>query len=129
MKDEYKLNKKEKENLNNRGYSFIEENPSSIIIDSLIVISHGNKELHDSGYPFIKIFGVVEKNKMIFLGWHDHWISYVPTNTDSLGKNIFHVMPWISGKKKWKVTENFMSFSTFQIGDYDSDSKDFVILS
>jgi len=89
----------------------------------LIVISHGRRELHDSGYPFIKIIGKGDDGNFYNLGWHDHFISYVPTNTDSLGKNVFRVAPWDNGP--WVVSDNFWSSSTFQIGtppyysDYD----------
>lgn len=121
------LNKQEERDLKKRGYKLSKKKPNGLVVRSLIVMSHGNRELHDSGYPFIKIFGVIEGNKLVFLGWHDHWISYVPTNTDSFGKNIFHIMPWLT-KKQWKVKHNFMSLSTFQIGDYMDEGGDYVML-
>jgi len=125
MKQE--LNKQELKDLAKHGYKLSNKNPSGSVVSGLIVVSNGNKELHDSGYPFIKIFGIVGK-ELVSLGWHDHWISYVPTNTDSFGKNIFHIFPWMNLNKIWKIRDNFMSFSTFQIGDYNSEGKDFVIL-
>ena len=89
----------------------------------IIVVSHGRKELHDSGYPYIKIIGVT-KDAFLNLGYHDHFVSYVPTNTDSLGKNVFRVMPW-DGKIPWVISDTFWSSSSFVIGtrerysDYD----------
>lgn len=124
---EENLNKQELRDLEKYGYKLSSKDPDGLIVSGLVVISNGNKDLHDSGYPFIKIFGVVGE-ELVSLGWHDHWISYVPTNTDSFGKNIFHVFPWM-GDRKWKVTENFMSTSTFQIGEYNDSNNEFVILS
>jgi hypothetical protein len=120
------LNKQEIEDLKEHGYELSDKSPNGLIVSGLIVISHGNKELHDSGYPYIKIFGIIGK-ELVSLGWHDHWISYVPTNTDSFGKNIFHIMPWCE-KRKWKVNKNFISLSTFQIGEYTNEELDFVNL-
>ena len=122
-----KLTKQEIRDLTKHGYELSDKSPKGLVVKGLIVISHGNKDLHDSGYPFIKIFGIMDDNKLVSLGWHDHWISYVPTNTDSLGKNIFHIMPWYQ-KLKWKVRDDFIPFSTFQIGDYEMHNIDFVYL-
>lgn len=122
------LNKKEEKDLKSHGYSLkLKTDPSGLIVKGIIVISNGNKELHDSGYPYIKILGILENKKLVFLGWHDHYLSHISTNTDSLGKNIFHVFPWAS-IKKWKVRENFSSYSTFEIGDYNHENKEFIIL-
>lgn len=121
------LTKQEIKDLEKHGYKLSSKDPSGLVVSGLIVVSNGNKELHDSGYPFIKIFGIVGK-ELVSLGWHDHWVSYVPTNTDSYGKNIFHIFPWLDRNKRWKVTDSFMSFSTFQIGNYNEDGE-FVILS
>jgi hypothetical protein len=101
--------------------------PNGQIINSLIVISNGTKQLHDSGFPFIKIYGVI-KDGLVDLGWHDHYVSYVSTNVDSYGKNIFHIMPWLDSRKKWKVRDNFVSIGTFQIGEYGKDNNDYVIV-
>ena len=128
MKEE--LSKTEIRDLEKYGYKIVEKDPSNLLIRWIIVICHGIKELHDSGYPFIKIFGVIDNNELVSLGWHDHYVSSVSTNTDSLGKNIFRIMPW--GKKiKWKVCDNFTSYSTFQIGDLiprENVNKEFIIL-
>jgi hypothetical protein len=95
--------------------------PSGQILNGLIIISNGNKELHDSGYPFIKIYGII-KEGLVDLGGHDHYVCYEPVNIDSFGKNIFHLMLWCNKSKKLKVSDNFMSCSTFEIGDmYDKD--------
>lgn len=101
--------------------------PEGQIVSGLIVLSNGNKEIHDSGYPFIRIFGVI-KDGLVDLGWHDHWIANVPTNTDSYGKNIFHIFSWENRDKKWKVDDNFFSCSTFQIGQYQEEGE-FITLN
>ena len=91
-------------------------------VQYLIVVSHGRKDMHDSGHPFIKIIGRT-KEGFLNLGWHDHFLSYVSTNVDSLGKNVFRIMPWDARDKPWTVSDGFLSSSTFQIGcpDYYSD--------
>jgi hypothetical protein len=86
-------------------------------IDSLIIMSNGNKTLHDSGYPLIRIIGIGENKNYYNLGWHDHYLSYIPINVDSFGKNIFHIMPWADREKGWFVSESFISCSTFEIGE------------
>ena len=85
-------------------------------ITGLLVISRGRKELHDSGFPYIEIIGIGD-DAYYELGFHDHFVSYLRTNTDSYGKNVFHVMPWIKG---WKVNATFTPCSTFTIGYVDS---------
>jgi hypothetical protein len=92
------------------------DQPNGKEMNHIIVISHGNREKHDSGYPFIKIIGVGVDGKFYDLGWHDHYVAYLSTNTDSIGKNIFRVMPWAT-KEKWVISEHFISVSSFQIGD------------
>lgn len=120
------LTKTELRDLEKHGYTITDKKPNGIIVDYIIVVSHGNKELHESGYPFIKIFGAVDK-ELVSLGWHDHYTGYVPTNTDSLGKNIFRVMPWVD-KRPWKVSEHFLSISSFTIGEYGDNDYEFIIL-
>ena len=102
-------------------------------LSCIIMVSHGLKELHDSGYPWIKAIGVYytprgTKDVFYDLGWHDHWVSYYPCNTDSLGKNVFRVMPW-STKKKWRVSDRFLSCSSLMIGDYLDDTVEEIIIS
>ena len=118
------LTKTEIRDLAAHGYTLSDENPKGKIIEHLIVVCHGNREKHDSGYPFIKIFGCVE-GKMVFLGYHDHWIAHVPTNTDALGKNVFRVMPWRT-EKQWKVHDSFIGVSTLEIGSYLYNDSEFV---
>jgi len=116
------MNKQEIKDLKKHGYNpekIIE--PKGQILNGLIIMSNGSKELHDSGYPFIRIYGVVEDG-LVELGWHDHYICAVPVNIDSLGKNIFHLFLWCAKEKKLKVKDNFISCSSFEIGDmYDTD--------
>ena len=85
----------------------------------VIFISHGNKIKHDSGYPFIRMFGVTSNNEVYDLGWHDHFLSYYPINIDSLGKNIFRLMTWCNKEFKFKVSEAFLPCSTIEFGDMD----------
>lgn len=88
----------------------------------IIVISHGRRELHDSGYPFIKIIGHGVDGCYYNLGRHDHFICRVEANVDAYGKNVFRVCPW--GKRKpWVVDEGFWSHSTFEIGHPEYHSK------
>lgn len=123
------MNKQEIKDLKKHGI-----NPDKIIkangqvVSGLIIMSNGSKELHDSGYPFIRIFGVLGE-ELVDLGWHDHWVSYVPTNTDSNGKNIFHVFPWLSKEKKWKIDDNFISCSSFEIGSYNERDDNYIMLN
>lgn len=105
--------------------------PKGDILYHLLVISHGRKDLHDSGYPYIKIIGFTKDNQAINLGWHDHLICNEQVNIDSFGKNVFNIMPW-DGKRKFKVCDNFISCSTFEIGRLfykdNKDNKEFIIL-
>ena len=110
-----KLTKQELRDLKQHGYELTKlEKPNEQDIHHLIVISNGNKELHDSGYPYIKIIGVVRekfdesikqfRNKYVNLGWHDHFLLLTHANVDSLGKNIFRVMCWETGKP-WNLED------------------------
>ena len=103
--------------------------PAGQTISGLIIMSNGSKELHDSGYPFIRIYGII-KDGLVDLGWHDHYVSNVPINVDSLGKNIFHVFLWCARNKCLKVKDNFMSFSSFQIGEMfgDKENDEFIFV-
>jgi hypothetical protein len=116
------MNKQEIKDLKKYNYNpnnIIE--PNGQILSGLIIMSNGNKELHDSGFPFIRIYGIIT-NGLVDLGWHDHYLCYEPVNIDSLGKNIFHLMLWYNRRKKLKVRDNFVPCSTFEIGDmYEKD--------
>lgn len=126
-----KLTKNEIESLKQYGFdiSNIHKPIISDVIKSLVVISHGRKNMHDSGYPLIKIIGFNKKNEAINLGWHDHIIINVPVNIDSFGKNIFHIMSWATcGKKKFRVRDNFISCGTFEIGSFPKDDEEYIWL-
>jgi hypothetical protein len=122
------LTKKEMLSLRAYNYTIDELIPSEEakgkVLNELLVISSGRKEMHESGFPFIKIIGVsYQEGKrhtlheaFYNLGWHDHFITSAQTNTDSLGKNIFRVFPWGS-KKNWQVDPHFFPVSTFEIGE------------
>jgi len=122
-----KLTKTEIRDLKAYGYDTNKIQPCkrNAEISHIIVISHGNRRKHDSGYPFIKIIGVGKKDELYNLGWHDHIVSYVPTNTDSLGKNIFRIAPWL--EMKWKLYENFISVSSFMIGNISYNPKEVIL--
>jgi len=120
------MNKQEIRDL--KKYNFHPKNivkPNGQILSGLIVMSDGNKELHDSGYPFIRIYGIIE-NGLVDLGWHDHYICNIPVNIDSLGKNIFRIFLWRGRGKKLKVKDNFFSCSTFQVGDMYEKDENFI---
>lgn len=125
-----KLTKKELKDLKKYGCDItILEKANGVIINSLIVLSNGLRNLHDSGFPLIKIIGVTKGKHYVDLGYHDHFLCYVPVNVDSFGKNIFHLMPWVNNKKEWKVCDTFISCSTFSIGDiYYDDNGKYVVL-
>ena len=84
-------------------------------IESIFVIVYDERTLHDSGYPFIRIFGEIEGKKLIDLGWHDHILTQMPTNMDSYGKNILHIMPWDSKTEGFWIRGNNIWCSTFEI--------------
>jgi hypothetical protein len=107
------ITKQEISVLEKRGYKFSDKKPNGQIIHRVIMIVHNPSHQHDSGYPFIRAFGELEDDSLIDMGWHDHYICNLPTNTDAIGKNIFRVMPWIN--HKWKVGHGFLSCSTLQL--------------
>lgn len=124
------MKKQEIKDLKKRG-GFVADNivePNNQTLNGLIIMSNGSKELHDSGYPFIRIFGMMA-NGLVDLGWHDHYLCYVPVNIDSYGKNIFHLTLWNNRNKKLKVSKHFMSCSTFEIGDMYETDKDFIFVN
>lgn len=95
-------------------FSFINLKPiKRTEIHDLIVYVSDTRKLHDSGFPYIRIWGNIGKGKYIDLGWHDHYIISLPANIDALGKNIFHIMPW-RDIKFW-ICGNNMWYSTFEI--------------
>lgn len=106
--------------------------PAGQTVRYLIIVSHGRKTMHDSGYPYIKIIGVAEEGGLVDLGWHDHFICEEPVNIDSLGKNVFRIMPWGNGKKPFKVSAPFISCSTFEIGTgkyiTSEESENYILL-
>ena len=67
-----------------------------VILSAIILIVDSGEEKHDSGYPFIKVFGAVEgyKKLLIDLGqYHDHIMLDVKRmlNIDALGPNIIRI--------------------------------------
>ena len=126
-----KLNKQEIRDLKKHGYDINLglEKPNEQIITDLVVISNGVKEIHDSGYPYIRIIGKSDKGKLVELGWHDHFVCNVFVNIDSFGKNIFHVMNWCKNNKKWKIRKDFMYCSSFLIGDFVNKKEEYINLS
>lgn len=84
-----------------------DEKPTSkTIINSLIIFVSDTRKKHDSGYPYIRVFGEIDNNKLIDLGWHDHIMIECFVNIDSFDKNVFHIMSWgvpfyIKGYNMW----------------------------
>jgi len=68
---------------------------------------------HDSGYPFIRVLGVIKGTKNLFnLGWHDHIdLRQGNLNVDSLGKNVFRLFC----HETLKVCDYFWSCSSLVI--------------
>ena len=120
-----KLNKQEIRDIEKAGYDLNELlRPEGQAVHPLILISNGRRQLHDSGYPFIRVFGVDEETgKLVDLGWHDHLYIYVnPANIDSLGKNIFQIMR--PSSSVFKVSEGFRSVSTLEVGNIHCPRED-----
>jgi len=120
------MNKQEIKDLKKHGYDpkkLIE--PNGQILNGLIIMSNGSKELHDSGYPYIRVYGIA-KDGLVDLGWHDHYVCNVPVNIDSFGKNIFHLFLWSSGDRVLKVIDNFSCCSSLLIGDMYSKDEKFI---
>lgn len=113
------ITKKETEILKKWRYTF-HTGPvlgEEIELDHLIVIVHNPSRKHDSGYPFLRIFGATKENILYDMGWHDHYLTDVGTNTDALNKNIWRVMPWNSTGLRWKMTNNGHWGATIQLYD------------
>jgi hypothetical protein len=98
------ITKKEVEVLEKHGYKFSDESAFGREIDHIIVIVHDPSKIHDSGYPWLRIFG--SKGWVLYdMGWHDHYLTEKAVNTDALGKNVWRVMPWCE-KGKWRTQED-----------------------
>jgi len=105
---------KEQKILIKKGYTFIDLSPKERTkIEDLFVYVNDTRKLHESGFPFIRIFGNIGKNQLIDLGWHDHYLIYCLTNTDVYGKNLFHIMRW--NEVKFYIKGNNFWCSTFEI--------------
>lgn len=85
----------------------------------LIILSNGRKKLQ-SGYPFIKIIGKGMDGKFYDLGYYDHYVTLIPTNNDSLGKNIIRIAPW--DHRCFIVSWEFDPGSSFHIGDRQGEA-------
>jgi hypothetical protein len=84
-----------------------------IFIDALVYFVSDTRIKHDSGYPFIRIFGI-SGTKIYNLGSHDHFISEIPMNTDSIAKNIFRTWKWFVNTPKLRIKSKGW-YSTFWI--------------
>ena len=81
------------------------------LVRELILVSL--EELHESGYPYIQVYGATPERVLCDLGKHDH-VKFNPgsVNIDSLGPNVFRI--WLPKP----VTVNSMPiFSTLEIYD------------
>lgn len=109
--------KKEYEILKKWGLEVIDKKPSERTkIKSLYVFVSDTRTLHDSGYPFIRIFGEIEDKKLIDLGWHDHYVIEFPVNIDAVGRNVFHIFPWVKESAGFWISGNNIWVSSFNIG-------------
>lgn len=108
----------EKQFLEKYGYTFSDEKAGGQTIWHVIVVVHDARNKHDSGYPFLRVFGALadkEKNMtLVDMGWHDHYCSDLPTNTDALAKNIWRVGPW-GKEREWKIRDGFSSYSSLSL--------------
>jgi len=104
------------------------EKPNGQEITGIIIISNGQKSLHDSGYPYIKCIGWNSTNKKFYnLGFHDNLVLDCRTNVDCFGKNIFHIMN-IGGNKLWRIENDFIGCSSLLVGRFcNSDEKEIII--
>ena len=94
--------KKELKILEKWKYKFVDQTPTErTVIEEVIIFVHDTRVKHESGYPLIRIFGNIGNNKLISLGWHDHFLIYQTVNIDALGKNVFRVMHWGLSEKFW----------------------------
>jgi len=112
-----KIDKKEYEKLKKMGYIITETPKKKTEIEYLIVFVSDTRRKHDSGYPFIRIFGKGKDRELIDFGWHDHFVSEIPINVDSLAKNIFRVMVW--GKHRFWIKGNNIWCSSLVIRESD----------
>jgi len=87
------------------GLNLVELPKGDLDIKCLFVIVSDTRKLHDSGYPFIRIFGEMEGNKIIDLCWYDHYLINIPIIVYAYGKNLFRIMPGFF--TKGKEIENF----------------------
>jgi len=105
---------KELKILEKNGYVITDIKPTKRTeIKSLFVYVHDLRKRHDSGYPYIKIFGEIENKQLIDLGWHDHYLINNSVNIDAYGKNLFHIFKW-RGNPFW-ISGNNILVSTFSI--------------
>ena len=87
-----KLTKDEIRDLQAYGYDTnIKETLPRQEFSSILLISCGRRPLHDSGYPFIKVLGILNNSLYNMGDNHDHiWLTAQEgtINMDCLGKNI-----------------------------------------
>jgi len=91
--------------LKNQGYKWPPKEPyKGLELEYLMLISLGREKLHDSGYPFIQVYGVDKDKNLYDLGIHDHvWFYKLrEVNVDSIGANIFRM--WTNKRIKVKST-------------------------
>ena len=90
-----KLTKDEIRDLQAYGYDTnIKETLPGQEFTSILLISGGRGRLHDSGYPFIIVLGILDKSLYDMGDNHDHiWLTAQneTINMDCLGKNIFRL--------------------------------------
>lgn len=96
------------------GYVFSENLPDGLEVNGVILVAHDERKKHDSGYPFIRVFGILPDNYLVDLGWHDHFLIECTVNLDMLGKNVTRIHRW-NGKPLWKVVKNFIPTSSLRI--------------
>lgn len=105
--------------LEKQGYKIVQleslrETTDKIDVKTMFYFVSDTRKKHESGFPFIRIFGELENKELVDLGWHDHWYTNIPVNIDAYTKNLFHIMSW-AGIKFYLKPQSRCWTSTFSI--------------
>ncbi|MFW6173615.1 MAG: hypothetical protein ACOC5T_07715 [Elusimicrobiota bacterium] len=101
------------------------KNARGQVLETLVLVVHNPSKPHESGYAYIRVFGG-RGSTLYDLGWHDHIMIDVVANIDALGKNIIRMMNF---KKKLKVSERFVSWSSLMVGHYLDKGSEYTEVS
>jgi len=87
------ITKKEYEDIIKFGYEFLNRpaEPNDELLHGILVITHNPSHKHDSGFCYIRTFGILEGGKLVDMGWHDVVDIRVPSRVDSIAKNVTRI--------------------------------------